>query len=138
MDGFGVSPEGLRSHAGHLGQVSDAVGQALDAAGQSNISDGCLGMMIGPLITPALLLVEQLAGTAISSSGDAVERLATQVREVAADFEASEASVRNDFTSTDIPAYTSSSPSSTVSATPSATSGAGRGYSPGLAARMGG
>lgn len=70
VDGLQVSPEGLRSHASHLGQVSDAVAQALDAAGQASITDGCLGMMIGPLITPPLLLVEEIAKLAISSSGN--------------------------------------------------------------------
>ena len=136
VDGLQVSPEGLRSHAGHLGQVSDAVGQALDAAGQASISDGCLGMMIGPLITPPLLLVEELARLAISSSGDAVERLATQVQEVAADFEASETSTTHDFRNTDIPAYTTHT--SPTTATPTPTSSTGRGYSAHLAARMGG
>ena len=133
VDGLQVSPEGLRSHAGHLGQVSDAVGQALDAAGQASISDGCLGMMIGPLITPPLLLVEELAKLAISSSGDAVERLATQVQEVAADFETG---TIQDFHNTDIPTHTTHA--SPTTATPSTTGGAGRGYSANLAARMGG
>lgn len=136
VDGLQVSPEGLRSHAGHLGQVSDAVGQALDAAGQASISDGCLGMMIGPLITPPLLLVEELARLAISSSGDAVERLATQVQEVAADFEASETGTMQDFRNTDIPTHTTHG--SPTTAIPSTTGGAGRGYSAHLAARMGG
>ena len=133
VDGLQVSPEGLRSHAGHLGQVSDAVGQALDAAGQASISDGCLGMMIGPLITPPLLLVEELARLAISSSGDAVERLATQVQEVAADFEASETGTMQDFRNTDIPTH-----GSPTTATPSTTSSTSHGYSANLAARMGG
>ena len=136
MDGLQVSPEGLRSHAGHLGQVSDAVEQALDAAGQASITDGCLGMMIGPLITPPLLLVEELARLAISSSGDAVERLATQVQEVAADFEASETGTMHDFRNTDIPTHTTYA--SPTTAIPSTTSGPGRGYSAHLAARMGG
>lgn len=136
VDGLQVSPEGLRSHAGHLGQVSDAVEQALDAAGQASITDGCLGMMIGPLITPPLLLVEELARLAISSSGDAVERLATQVQEVAADFEASETGTMHDFRNTDIPTHTTYA--SPTTAIPSTTSGPGRGYSAHLAARMGG
>lgn len=136
VDGLQVSPEGLRSHAGHLGQVSDAVGQALDAAGQASISDGCLGMMIGPLITPPLLLVEELAKLAISSSGDAVERLATQVQEVAADFEASETGTMQDFRNTDIPTHTTHG--SPTTATPSTTSSTSHGYSANLAARMGG
>ena len=129
VDGLQVSPEGLRSHAGHLRQVSDAVGQALDAAGQASITDGCLGMMIGPLITP-------IARLAISSSGDTVERLATQVQEVAADFETSETGTAHDFRNTDIPTYTTHA--SPTTATPSTTGGAGRGYSAHLAARMGG
>lgn len=136
VDGLQISPEGLRSHAGHLRQVSDAVGQALDAAGQASISDGCLGMMIGPLITPPLLLVEEIARLAISSSGDTVERLATQVQEVAADFEASETSTTHDFRNTDIPAYTTHD--SPTTATPSTPSSTGHGYSAHLAARMGG
>ena len=133
VDGLQISPEGLRSHAGHLRQVSDAVGQALDAAGQASISDGCLGMMIGPLITPPLLLVEEIARLAISSSGNAVERLATQVQEVAADFETSETGTTHNFRNTDIPTH-----SSPTTATPSTTSSTGRGYSAHLAARMGG
>ena len=136
VDGLQISPEGLRSHASHLGQVSDAVGQALDAAGQASITDGCLGMMIGPLITPPLLLVEEIAKLAISSSGNTVERLATQVQEVAADFETSETSTTHNFRNTDIPTYTTHS--SPTTATPSTTGGAGRGYSAHLAARMGG
>ena len=136
MDGLQISPEGLRSHAGHLRQVSDAVGQALDAAGQASISDGCLGMMIGPLITPPLLLVEEIAKLAISSSGNTVERLATQVQEVAADFEASETSTTQDFRNTDIPTHTTHS--SPTTATPSTPSSTGHGYSAHLAARMGG
>ena len=136
VDGLQVSPEGLRSHASHLRQVSDAVGQALDAAGQASITDGCLGMMIGPLITPPLLLVEEIARLAISSSGDTVDRLATQVQEVAADFETSETGTMHDFRNTDIPAYTTHT--SPTTATPSAPGGAGHGYSAHLAARMGG
>ena len=136
VDGLQISPEGLRSHAGHLRQVSDAVGQALDAAGQASITDGCLGMMIGPLITPPLLLVEEIAKLAISSSGDTVERLATQVQEVAADFEASETSTTHNFRNTDIPTHTTHS--SPTTATPSTPSSTGHGYSAHLAARMGG
>ena len=89
--------------------------------------------MIGPLITPPLLLVEELARLAISSSGDAVERLATQVQEVAADFEASETGTMQDFHNTDIPTH-----SSPTTATPSTTSSTSHGYSANLAARMGG
>ena len=92
--------------------------------------------MIGPLITPPLPLVEELAKLAISSSGDAVERLATQVQEVAADFEASETGTMQDFRNTDIPTYTTHS--SPATATPSAPSSTGHGYSAHLAARMGG
>lgn len=136
VDGLQVSPEGLRSHASHLRQVSDAVEQALDAAGQASITDGCLGMMIGPLITPPLLLVEEIAKLAISSSGNTVERLATQVQEVAADFETSETSTTHNFRNTDIPTYTTHD--SPTTATPTPTGGAGRGYSAHLAARMGG
>jgi len=136
VDGLQVSPEGLRSHAGHLGQVSDAVEQALDAAGQASISDGCLGMMIGPLITPPLLLVEELARLAISSSGNTVERLATQVQEVAADFETSETGTTHDFRNTDIPTHTTHG--SPAGPTAGSAGGAGRGYSAHLAARMGG
>ena len=136
VDGLQVSPEGLRSHAGHLRQVSDAVAQALDAAGQASITDGCLGMMIGPLITPPLLLVEEIAKLAISSSGNTVERLATQVQEVAADFETSETSTTHNFRNTDIPTHTTHS--SPTTATPSTPSSTGHGYSAHLAARMGG
>jgi len=136
VDGLQISPEGLRSHAGHLRQVSDAVGQALDAAGQASITDGCLGMMIGPLITPPLLLVEEIARLAISSSGDTVERLATQVQEVAADFETSETSTTHNFRNTDIPTHTTHS--SPATATPSAPSSTGRGYSAHPAAPTGG
>ena len=135
VDGLQISPEGLRSHAGHLRQVSDAVAQAHDAAGQASITDGCLGMMIGPLITPPLLLVEEIAKLAISSSGNTVERLATQIQEVAADFETSETSTTHNFRNTDIPTYTTHA---SPTATPSTTGGAGRGYSAHLAARMGG
>ena len=92
--------------------------------------------MIGPLITPPLLLVEEIARLAISSSGDTVDRLATQVQEVAADFEASETSTTHDFRNTDIPAYTTHS--SPTTATPSTPSSTGHGYSAHLAARMGG
>ena len=93
-------------------------------------------MMIGPLITPPLLLVEEIAKLAISSSGDTIERLATQVQEVAADFEASETGTMHDFRNTDIPTHTTHG--SPPTATPSTTGGAGRGYSAHLAARMGG
>ena len=93
-------------------------------------------MMIGPLITPPLLLVEEIAKLAISSSGDTIERLATQVQEVAADFEASETGTMHDFRNTDIPTHTTHG--SPTTATPSTTGGAGRGYSAHLAARMGG
>ena len=92
--------------------------------------------MIGPLITPPLLLVEEIARLAISSSGDTVDRLATQVQEVAADFETSETGTMHDFRNPDIPAYTTYA--SPTTATPSTSSGAGRGYSAHLAARMGG
>ena len=92
--------------------------------------------MIGPLITPPLLLVEEIAKLAISSSGDAVERLATQVQEVAADFEASETSTTHNFRNTDIPAYTTHA--SPTTATPSTTNSTSHGYSANLAARMSG
>ena len=90
----------------------------------------------GPLITPPLLLVEEIAKLAISSSGNTVERLATQVQEVAADFETSETSTTHNFRNTDIPTHTTHA--SPTTATPSTPSSTGHGYSAHLAARMGG
>lgn len=136
MSELQISPENLRSHAGHLGQICDAVDQAVDAAGQSSISDGSLGMMIGPLIIAPLLMAENLAGIAISSSGEAVSRLADQVREVAADFESSESGTKQDFQNTEIPTYGGGSYNAPAAS--QSTGGTGRGYSPSLAARMGG
>ncbi|GEM_PF-1178271 len=97
MSEFQISPEGLRTHANHLGEVRDGVELAVEASGEASISDGSLGMMIGPLVVGGLWLAETAACAVIGAAGDSVDRLAEQVREVAADFESSDQAVGEDF-----------------------------------------
>ena len=100
MSEFRVDPAGLRSHAGHLGEVSSGVALAVDASGQSSISDGSLGVMIGPLVVGALGLAEGLARSALRSAGESVERLAGELVAMAADFGASDGEVSAVFDAT--------------------------------------
>ncbi|MDO5092665.1 MAG: type VII secretion target [Propionibacteriaceae bacterium] len=112
MTGFEVSPEGLRSHASHLGEVSDAVALASDACGQASITDGSLGMMIGPLVVSPLWVAESAAGLTVSSAGDAVDRLATEVQQAAGDFETTDEGIGQDYSSTRDPVLASPTGSS--------------------------
>ena len=100
MSEFQVDPAGLRSHAGHLGEVSSGVALAVDASGQSSISDGSLGMMIGPLVVGALGVAEALARSALQSAGESVDRLADELTGMAADFGASDGDVSAAFDAT--------------------------------------
>ena len=94
---FEVYPSDLRAHAGHVEQVSSDVKLAVDASQQASLTDGSLGLMVGPLITGALLIAETAARAALTSSGDAVDRLAQQVREMADDYEAADAEIGDTF-----------------------------------------
>lgn len=100
MSELQVSPTGLRTHAGHLGEVAAGVDLAQDAAGQASITDGSLGMLIGPLVIPPFLLAETVAKTTISSASDAVERLAEQLQQTAEDFEGNESGIGKTFDET--------------------------------------
>jgi len=100
---FQVSPTDLRSHAAHLGQISQGVSVAADAAGQASISDGSLGKMIGPLVVGPLMSAEAIAGSTIESAGDTLKRLAEQLKEMAQDFEVSESDIEQSFRNMDIP-----------------------------------
>lgn len=95
-----LSPEGLRSHAAHLGQVVDITDKASNTCGQVSISDWALGMMVGPLVVAPLSLVEACAKSAIASSSEAVDHMATQLQQVAADFERSESETKGSFDET--------------------------------------
>lgn len=100
MSEFQVDPVGLRSHAGHLGEVSSGVALAVDASSQSSISDGSLGVMIGPLVVGALGLAETVARSALRAAGESVDRLAGELTAMAADFGASDGEVAAVFEAT--------------------------------------
>lgn len=134
MSEFRVDPVGLRSHAGHLGEVSAGVALGVDASGRSSISDGSLGVMIGPLVVGALGLVETVARSALRSVGGSVDRLAGELVAMAADFGASDGEVSAAF---DAVAVGDSGPVSVASGGWSSSGDGSPRVSPDLISRMG-
>ncbi|MDO5093247.1 MAG: type VII secretion target [Propionibacteriaceae bacterium] len=104
MTGFNLSPTGLRSHAGHLGEITSGVELALDASNEANyLADNSLGIMVGPLVVGPLLAVENVARGVMRSAASAVDRLGQQLRETATDFETTDDDIGATFEGTPSP-----------------------------------
>lgn len=84
-----IDTELLRQHAGRVEQVGRDVGVARDAAGSLDLGGGAFGLMCAFLVPPAVA-VSSVAQAAIASAQRMVERSATELRGVAADFTAQE------------------------------------------------
>ena len=71
--GFDVDLDVLNAHAGRLGAVTDAVGQAGDAANQVDLNDGAFGLMCA-MLPGVVNRAEQGTGEAMSDGVRAMAR----------------------------------------------------------------
>lgn len=93
MDEFDVDTEVLAAHGSRLSLVSDAVALAEDAAGQVDLHGGAFGLLCAFL--PGFVnSAETETGRAIGAARDSLDAMADGVIAMAADYRATDESVR--------------------------------------------
>ncbi|PRW62662.1 type VII secretion target [Actinopolyspora mortivallis] len=81
QSGFGVDTGAMREHARNLGQVTDRLGTARNAAGQVSLNGtDAYGVLCSPVLTPLIGAFETAALTTIGTATAAVEATAAGVR----------------------------------------------------------
>lgn len=96
MTGFHVDADGLRTHAGHLEDASSAVDLAKDAVSTVHLDLNAFGLMCAGLI-PFVSGHEHAASDAVASIGSLLSRSAAGMREMAADYDGSDAAAEQRF-----------------------------------------
>ena len=96
MTGFHVSAEGLRTHAGHLEDASSDVDLAKDAVGTVHLDVHAFGLMCSALI-PIVSGHEHTASDAVTSVASLLSRSAAGMREMANDYDGSDAAAEKRF-----------------------------------------
>lgn len=88
MDGYGVNPDDLRSHAARLRQVSDKLGQALSAGQQATMGDGAYGHLPSSAAFTAIVhSVSQPGLDAMRQAQKALTALGDSVRDTAGHYD---------------------------------------------------
>lgn len=91
-DEISVDGDLLRQHAARVDQLATDAAEALAAIGSIDLSGGAFGIMCAWMVPP-VAVVSAAVGSAISSGRDLITRSATEIREVAGDFDEHERSV---------------------------------------------
>lgn len=90
-DGYEVTPESLRSHAGRLRQLSDSLGQARSAGQQAAMGDEAYGHLPTSMaFVSTVHSVSQPGLQALAEAQKAVEELADSVKATASKYDAME------------------------------------------------
>jgi uncharacterized protein YukE len=85
-NGFGVSPEELRSHASKLDALSENLRTALDAANQVTMGTEAYGVICS-FFVPIVQAVSQPGVAALSTASDAMGDQAANVKDTAQTYE---------------------------------------------------
>lgn len=84
--GFGTDPDEVRAHAKKVADVSDRLGNAVSAAGQTTLNNQAFGL-IGQFLVPMVMSVEGGTTAAINSAQNNAENLFNQLKTTADDYE---------------------------------------------------
>lgn len=95
-DGFHVDADHLRAHAGHLDAAGEDVGGASGAAGSVHLDAHAFGVLCAPLI-PLVQGHEQKTVGLVRDAGAALGRCADGMREMAGDYDGSDAAAEQRF-----------------------------------------
>ncbi|HEX7309407.1 type VII secretion target [Lentzea sp.] len=98
MSGYEVVSSELTAHAGAVRKVADALGQAVEAAGQVTVGVQAYGMITGPLFVPIVMAVSAPGLLTLRMAQQAVTDVANEVEATAEQYAAVEKSTANSFT----------------------------------------
>lgn len=87
--GFGTDPDEVRAHAKKVADVSDRLGNAVSAAGQTTLNNQAFGL-IGQFLVPMVMSVESSATAAIDSASSNAENLFNQLKATADEYQQSD------------------------------------------------
>lgn len=84
--GFGTDPDEVRAHAKKVANVSDRLGNALSAAGQTTLNNQAFGL-IGQFLVPMVMSVEGGTTAAINLAQNNAENLFNNVKAAADEYD---------------------------------------------------
>jgi len=85
-NGFGVTPEELRSHASKLQGLGDELGTALDAARQVSMSSEAYGVLCS-FFVPIVQTVSEPGVDGLRAAEESMHETAAQINDTAATYE---------------------------------------------------
>lgn len=84
--GFGTDPDEVRAHAKKVADVSDRLGNAVSAAGQTTLNNQAFGL-IGQFLVPMVTGVEASATASINSAQNSAEETFNKLKATADEYE---------------------------------------------------
>ena len=87
--GFGTDPDEVRAHAKKVADVSDRLGNAVSAAGQTTLNNQAFGL-IGQFLVPVVTGIEGKTTATINSAQNAAEQMFNQVKAAADEYDRSD------------------------------------------------
>ncbi len=84
--GFGTDPDEVRAHAKKVADVSDRLGNAASAAGQTTLNNQAFGL-IGQFLVPMVMNIEGTTTAAINSAQNNAEQTFNKVKATADEYE---------------------------------------------------
>lgn len=85
-DGFGTDPDEVRAHAKKVADVSDRLGNAASAAGQTTLNNQAFGL-IGQFLVPMVMGIEGATTGLISSAQNSAEDMFNKVKSAADEYD---------------------------------------------------
>ena len=85
-EGFGTDPDEVRAHAKKVADVSDRLGNAVSAAGQTTLNNQAFGL-IGQFLVPLVMEVEGMTTAAINSAQNSAEETFNKIKATADEYE---------------------------------------------------